>query len=467
MAYIKKGLLAPKPAAVAAIFALMALLVSGCAPLFGGVQESMADRTQKEETEMSDTKMLDDQTKAVETGARAYIPLNHDDFKAMWLSQFDMQKIYLVGGAQRAEESFKSYAREIMANIKSVGINTVIIQVRPYADSMYPSEYYPMSSVAVGKYGAGASYDPFSILLASAHAEGLSVQAWINPMRAMLEGEIGSVGDVYPIKQWYDDRELKGKYIVNVSGRWYLNPAYEEVRALIIDGAREILEKYEVDGLHIDDYFYPTGVGASFDSAAYGDYIREGGRAELADWRRERLNELVSGLYSAVKEKDADLLFGISPAGNFKTTYESMYADIYEWCGKGGYIDYICPQAYFGFEHATYDFVKVVTAYQSMIKAEGVNLIVGMSLGKAYGGYDGNIDQYAGSEVGKNEWIKNLDILYRELEYTKTLDKCRGVAYFCYQYFFDPVSGAEINKTADERALFVPLLGEISWGGGE
>ncbi len=464
-AYIKKGQLMAKLVAVAALLALMVLLISGCALLLGGGErESITDRIQKEKTDMSETKMLDEQTKAVETGSRAYIPLNYDDFKAMWLSQFDMQKIYVIGGAQRAEESFKSYAREIMANIKSVGINTVIIQVRPYADSMYPSEYYPMSSVAVGKYGAGASYDPFSILLDEAHAAGLSVQAWINPMRAMLDSEIGSVDDAYPIKQWYGDAELKGKYIVNVSGRWYLNPAYEEVRSLIINGAREILEKYEVDGLHMDDYFYPTGVDTSFDSAAYDDYIRAGGRAALADWRREQLNELVSGLYSAVKEKDAELLFGISPAGNFKTTYESMYADIYEWCGKPGYIDYICPQAYFGFEHATYDFIKVVTTYQSMIKAEGVGLIVGMSLGKAYGGYDGNIDQYAGSEAGKNEWIKNRDILCRELEYTRKLDKCRGVAYFCYQYFFDPVSGAEINKTADERALFVPLLGEISWG---
>jgi uncharacterized lipoprotein YddW (UPF0748 family) len=390
-----------------------------------------------------------------------YTPVNYEDFKAMWLSQFDMQNIYISGGRQRDEAGFKTCAKQIVKNIKNAGFNTVIVQVRPYADSMYPSEYYPMSSMAVGSYGREADYDPFAIILEAAHAEGLSVQAWINPMRAMLDGEISSVEKKYLIRQWYDDSATRGKYIVNVSGRWYLNPAYEEVRQLIINGAREILEKYEVDGLHMDDYFYPTGIDTSFDSAAYADYKKSGGRASLADWRREQLNKLVSGLWSAVKEHNEDLLFGISPAGTFTKVYENMYADIYEWCGKPGYIDYICPQAYFGFEHETYDYIKVVTTYQSMIKTDKVKLIIGLSFGKAKAGYSGGEDQWAGT--GRREWIENRDILVRELEYTKKLTKCTGVAVFCYQYFHEPVTGADVKETADERSLFVPLLKTITW----
>ena len=155
------------------------------------------------------------------------------------------------------------------------------------------------------------------------------------------------------------------------------------------------------------------------------------------------------------------MLFLISPAGNFNTVFDSMYADIYEWCGKPGYVDYICPQAYFGFEHSTCDYVKVVTTYQGMIKTDKVKLIVGLSLGKANSGYGGGEDQWAGT--GRREWIEHRDILVRELEYTKKLKKCKGVAVFCYQYFHDPVTGADVRETADERSLFVPLLKTITW----
>ena len=317
-----------------------------------------------------------------------------------------------------------------------------------------------MCSMVVGSYGKDATYDAFEIIIDEAHALGISVQAWINPMRAMLDSEIVKVNDKYLIKQWYSDSVTRGKYVVKVSNRWYLNVAYEPVRQLIIDGAREIVENYDVDGLHMDDYFYPT-TESSFDAAAYSDYIRGGGRKTLADWRREQLNELVSGLWSMVKQHDSDILFGISPAGNFNTVYNNQYADIYTWCANEGYIDYICPQVYFGFEHGSCDFVKVSTTYQGMIKTDKVKLIIGMTLGKALNGSKGTEDQYAGS--GKREWIENKDILLRGLEYTKKLPKCTGVAYFCYQYFYDPISGTAVSGTKTERDNFLPILKDISW----
>lgn len=449
---------------------LAAILITGCVSPGGGVNgisTSDADTTKGEDGTM--TYSTNDETSAavpadsaVDVASDKYKPQNFNNIKAIWLSQFDMAKIYTDNGRQRAKESFTGHAQKIASNIKKAGFNTVIVQVRPYADSLYPSDYYPMSSIAVGSYGRDADYDPFEIILEAAHAEGLSVQAWINPMRAMLDTEIKSVSDKYPIGQWYADSSKNGKYIVSVSGRWYLNPAYEEVRGLIIDGAKEIMEKYDVDGLHMDDYFYPSGVNESFDSSAYSEYIRSGGKYNLGDWRRDSLNRLVFELYAAVKAYSVDALFGISPAGNYDTTFDKLYADIYQWCGNPGYIDYICPQAYFGFEHQTYDFVKVVTKYQSMIKNNsGVKLIVGMSLGKAYSGYSGTGDQYAGS--GKNEWINNRDILYRQLKYTERFDECVGVAYFCYQYFFDPLTGTTTKQTSDERSLLLPLLQTIEW----
>ena len=121
------------------------------------------------------------------------------------------------------------------------------------------------------------------------------------------------------------------------------------------------------------------------------------------------------------------------------------------------YIDYICPQVYFGFEHATCDFKKVCKQFSDMIKTDGIRLIVGMSLGKALS----EIDQYAGD--GKYEWRDNKDVLLRELEHTMKLSKCSGVCYFCYQYFFDPITGEEVVGTAEERENLLPALKKATW----
>lgn len=384
-------------------------------------------------------------------------PEGEEGFKAIWLSQYDMNPIYTDGGVQREKVDFTRRAGQLMDRIRSLGINTVILQVRPNGDSMYPSQYYPVSKYVVGSYGAEAAYDPVAILVDAAHDRGLEIHGWINPMRAMSVSEIAQVDGAYPIRQWLDDPALHGKYLVAYNGTYYLNPAYEEVRQLIADGARELLETYDFDGLHMDDYFYPT-TDAAFDAAAYGDYQAAGGKADLAQFRREALNALVSELYAMVKSVDAELVYGISPAGNINTVYQNQYADVYTWCAQPGYIDYICPQVYFGLEHQSFDFVSVCKTWQSIIKSDRVELIVGMTLGKAYTGED----QWAGS--GKNEWRENKDILASCLEATRQLEKCRGVAFFCYQYFFDPVSGEEIRETSQEVANLLPVLEKITWG---
>jgi hypothetical protein len=112
-------------------------------------------------------------------------------------------------------------------------------------------------------------------------------------------------------------------------------------------------------------------------------------------------------------------------------------------------------------EHGSFDFVKVATTFQSMIKTDSVKLIIGMSLGKAQAAYSGGEDTWAGT--GKREWIEHQDVLKRELAYTKNLDKCVGVAIFCYQYFYDPATGAEVVATQAERSHFIPLLKTITW----
>ena len=430
--------------------------------------ESDMDETESkgEEETMPETENMTETETETETehqpdGTLPFVPSSPEtidsDWKAIWLSQFDLTNMYVSNGTQRAENDFRTRISKVLDNVKADGYNTIIVQVRPYADSMYPSDVYPPSRYTVGNYANSFTYDPFATIVRFAKLRGLSVHAWINPIRGMTDTEIQQVDDRYLIKQWYNDSTKRGDYLVSVSDRWYLNPAHPEVRRLICDGATEILSKYDVDGIHLDDYFYPT-TDASFDRIAYNAYVQSGGQRGLMDWRRENVDAMVAELYATVKTHDLRALFGISPAGNINAVYDSHCADVYRWCSQPGYIDYICPQIYFGFDHATLDFVKGCEIWSGIIQTDYVSLIIGLTFEKAVSG----VDNYAGA-AGKYEWRDNKDILARELTYTTTLNHCVGVTVFCYQTLYDIETGAILPASQQEHEAFNARLSGASW----
>ena len=400
------------------------------------------------------------ETEKVPDGTIPFVPSNPEeigDWKGLWLSQFDLQSIYSAGSSQRSEADFRKRMEQVLDNTVKDGFNTVVLQLRPNADSIYPSEVYPPSKYAVGSYAGDFQYDPVAIVVELCKERNLSVHGWINPMRGMTDDEIKQVDDKYLIKQWYNDQTKKGDYIVFVNKNWYLNIAHPEVRKLICDGAAEILARYEMDGVHMDDYFYPT-TDAYFDAKAYNAYKKEGGTLDLASWRKECLSTLVAELYATVKTHDLRALFGISPAGNINTVMNSHYADVMTWCANPGYIDYIMPQVYFGFEHASWAFDKTCKIWEDIIDTEYVTLIVGMSFGKALSG----VDNYAGA-AGKDEWTRHKDIMVRSLKHTETLELCKGVTVFCYQYLWDRGNGTIIPATKQEHEAFSAYLKEVTW----
>ena len=138
-----------------------------------------------------------------------------------------------------------------------------------------------------------------------------------------------------------------------------------------------------------------------------------------------------------------------------KNNYETLYADVAVWCAEEGYLDYICPQIYFGIEHPTCPFMKLCDDWQALVTNKNVRLIIGMTLGKAYA----EKDEYA--KDASDEWKNNKDVMYRCLDYARKLKLYAGVAYFCYQYFYDPVTGKEKTNTQKERANLIPLLKSI------
>ncbi len=423
---------------------LICLLLTSCGIIWGKNPETSENNGRSD----SDTDKSYGSGEGSHLESNENSKLNYINMKAVWVSQFDMADVYCSGGVQRNEESYTKLVKKIIGNIKNLGFNTVIYQIRPYGDSMYDSALYPTSRFVTGDYGGVLKYDAVGIFVDAAHEAGLSIQAWINPMRLMTAEEIKKIPENNILKRWFGEGLLP-----EVNGRLYLDVSRREARELIVDGAVEALTQYPFDGLHMDDYFYPTST-ASFDAASFADSKY----TDLTKFRKDSLNELVSSLYSAVKTVDENLIFGVAPAGNLKTVVDNYYADVYEWCGKTGYLDYIMPQVYFGLLHGSCPFGQTVRDWAGIIKNGGTRLYVGMTLGKAVNGENGVTDTYAVTDEGKNEWINHKDVLKRCLEFLKLYKSASGYCFFCYQYFYDPVTGEANAYSKAEVEAFLPVM---------
>ena len=358
-------------AACAAAF----LLSAGC---------STVVKTVENETECSESKVPT-------TENEAYEPLNYREQVGMWLPYVRFPD-YMQG---KSEESFRKSVAQIMEDAAADSVNTVYFHVRPNGDAYYKSELFPK-----GVYLDG-DYDPLEIVLEEAHKRGISVHAWINPLRLQTAEQMEKVPDSFIVKKWINAGEA---YVKNVNGRWYLDPAYTETVELIESSVSEILENYDVDGVHIDDYFYPT-TDTEFDREAF----EASGSTDLAQWRVDNVNRFVKAMYDTVKGKDARLVFGISPQGNIDADYSTQYADVIRWGSEDGFCDYIVPQIYFGFENENSPFLPTLKQWEELVDESKVALIIGLAAYKL-----GREDKWAG-EAAELEWINDPDINKKQI----------------------------------------------------
>ena len=341
------------------------------------------------------------------------------EMRAIWISCYDYTS---AAGKTRAE--YKAVTDKMFKSIKDMGLNTAFVHLRAFSDAFYKSDIYPYSSYIAGKEGASLAFDPFEVLLESARSYGISVHGWINPFRVSTKKDVSLLSSSNPAKKIIDSGNADGRICILSNGIYY-NPAHTENHKLIIDGVREIISKYNIDGIHIDDYFYPS-TSTEVDKIQYNKYKSEGGKLSLSDWRISCVNAFVSALYSAVKSTNSSLTVSISPAGSFEKNYNNYYADFKLWLSTPGYADMIIPQIYFGFEHETLDFNKLLTEWGKLKRHSGVKLVCGIAAYKC-----SLKDSYAGS--GSAEWQQNSDILARQLNCTRKNSNYSGFAVFSYQ----------------------------------
>ncbi len=312
---------------------------------------------------------------------------------------------------------------DIIINCKNIGLNTIFFQVRPNGDALYRSKIFPWSKYLSGKQGVAPdqAFDPLHYFVEKAHKNNIELHAWINPYR------IGTGENIASTLSSNNPAILHPEYTIQSATGLYYNPGLPEVRSLILDGIDELISNYDVDGIHFDDYFYPYDLKGFDDSDTYEKY---GNGRSLGDFRRESVDELVRLSYNLIKSKDPDKEFGISPFGIWAnkstnpqgsetrgmSSYSAIFSDSKKWVEKG-WLDYICPQVYWTFDHEKAPYAKIVDWWESVCKKTDVKLYVGMAA------YKINTD-----EVG---W-KDPNQIQRQLQYASKKSSYAGHCFFRY-----------------------------------
>lgn len=320
------------------------------------------------------------------------------------------------------EKTFKKEISKAFKELADKGFNRVTVQVRPCADAFYKSNYFPTSEYMFGYQGAKLIYDPLEIMIDTAHKYNLSIEAWINPYRVSQRNDFSLLAKNNIALKWQNTSKL-----IVLDNGIYFNPCYNEVTDLIVKGVKEILSNYNVDSLCFDDYFYPTK-DKSIDKEEYTKYKSNGGELSLFDWRRDNVNNMIKSVYSAVKTINKSVTFGISPASDMDYDYSALYADVIKWSRNKGYIDYICPQIYFGFKNENQPFMQTTKLWCDNATCA---LYIALPMYKS-----GLSDEYAG-ESGKNEFKKEKNIVARQITYISKIDKIKGYYIFSYSSLKD------------------------------
>lgn len=339
---------------------------------------------------------------------------------------------YLNHLKNKSEIETKSEINNIIDNVKKYYFNRIYLQVRPFSDSIYNSEIFPSSYTIVSNQGDKPSIDVLAYFISQAKKNNIELYAWINPYRISNDTDTTKLSNTNPAYKWLNTNNVK---IIKDKGIFY-NPSSEEVINLIIEGVKEIVRNYKIDGILLDDYFYPD------DTIDLENYQKVASQISLTDYRLNKVNELVSGIYKSIKEINNKIQFGISPDGNLDNNYNIHYADVKTWLSEEGYIDYIMPQLYYGFNNETRPFIKTLNEWNSLIKND-TKLITALSLYKA-----GTIDKYA--KAGKYEWIENSNIIRKQIQVARNIINYTGYAIFRYDYFININNNINLQQEIGE-----------------
>lgn len=302
-----------------------------------------------------------------------------DEYRAVWVSYLEWQHTDFS-----SQEAFAADVEAMLDNIAALGANVVLAQVRPFGDALYPSDLYPFSHLCTGVQGQDPGFDPLAVLVQAAHDRGLELEAWVNPYRLQSGGTPEALS-AENLANTHPD------WVKSVADGLYLDPANPDVRAYIAAGVGELCQNYDIDGVHFDDYFYPT-TDPAFDADAYAAYCDGGGSLALEDWRRQNVDDLVALCYRTAHEYG--VRFGIAPQGDPDSNYRNQYSDAPRWLREAGFVDYLMPQLYWGLDYekdgdASHSLTELAGAWLALDRRAEVALYFGLGayrIGEGDGG---------------------------------------------------------------------------------
>ncbi|HHU79890.1 MAG: glycoside hydrolase family 10 protein [Bacilli bacterium] len=364
-----------------------------------------------------------------------------NDVRGVWVSNVANIDTPIM----KEKTEYQEYLQKMMENIASYNINTVVFQVRPANDAYYPSKLNPYSRFITGVEGKDPGFDVLDYVINLAKKYNIKIHAWINPYRVSVRSLTNDNLTVEEYLATLDDLNFAKRNphltIQDSSGKLILRPAAPEVIDFVAQTIMEIVENYDVEAVHIDDYFYPYAkIDEALEQEDYDKYALP--NESFADFRRRNVDNMIKRIYDDLKEffvkTGRKVLFGISPFSVYRTNkkyketgwekgsrhsggalecYTDLYSDIYKWM-KEGWIDYVVPQAYFPFERKDITYHDIVRWWSEISKTTNTTLYIGQGL-------------YQMGAKDKPEWSSPNEIA-NQLKYNQNFDNIEGTIFFTY-----------------------------------
>lgn len=355
-------------------------------------------------------------------------------------------------GVFDAEQQKRDLA-EMLDSLEAAGFNAIVMQIKPTADAFYPSQYAPWSHWLTGEQGKDPGYDPLAFAIEEARKRNMEFHAWFNPYRVSMDTDLGKLVPDHPAR-------LNPDWVVSYGGRLLFNPGNPETTQYIIDTIMEVVEHYDIDAVHFDDYFYPYPVaGVDFpDEALYQQY--GAGFATKADWRRHNVNTLIQQLSERIKQEKPYVQFGISPFGIWRNqstdpegsdtnglqSYDAIYADTRKWVQEE-WIDYIAPQIYWYFNYGPAAYEKLIDWWAEQTRERNVQLYIG----------------HAAYRVGSDDrqW-QDPEQLPNQIVYNRNFEEVDGSIFFAANHVLSNPLGLK-DRLQTSLFQYPALVPHLNW----
>ena len=355
----------------------------------------------------------------------------YPSFRGAWIAtvaNIDWPSAEAVGhdSLQRAEMVW------LLDSLESLGINAIIFQVRPTADALYKSEYEPTSHWLMGTQGDSLTWDPLEWTIEQAHARHMEVHVWLNPYRVNLAKT--DTSEICAEHVWRQHPEWFWEY----NKQWYFDPGLEITREWICTIVADIVDRYDIQAIHMDDYFYPYPVGKLPlpDEATFVMHSR--GFDDIREWRRDNVNLAIQEISEAIRECKDSVEFGISPFGVWRnasvdstgsatqagiTNYDDLYADIRLWIQKG-WIDYVLPQLYWEIGKKVADYEILAHWWANEVRGTNCKLYIGMAPYRLVESRKSKVESQK-----SNPWATGNEIS-RQMRLNRTIPEISGECFY-------------------------------------